>query len=375
MKFVIAPDSFKGSLTAEEVAESIKKGIQKVFPDSEIITIPMADGGEGTVQSLVDYTKGHIKKLIVKDPLFRDVEAFYGILGDKQTAVIEMAAGSGLPLLTKAERNPMKTTTYGTGQIIKDALDMGCRDFIIGIGGSATNDGGAGIVQCLGGSFKTKDGNEIPFGGEGLEFIDSIDLSNFDERIKECKITVACDVDNPLIGETGASVVFGPQKGANKEMVKKLDENLEHYADKIMEFNGIDIKNAPGAGAAGGLGGGLLAFFNAKLEKGIDIVIKTVDLETSVKDADYVFTGEGMMDFQTQFGKTPYGVAKTAVKYNVPVIGIAGGLGKDYMELLDKGFNSVFSITDRPMTLEEAILNSHVLVENTAARIARMLKL
>jgi glycerate kinase len=375
VKFVIAPDSFKGSLTAEEVAISIKKGIKKVFSDSEIVTIPMADGGEGTVQSLVDYTKGHIKKLTVKDPLFRDIEAFYGILGDGKTAVIEMAAGSGLPLLTKEERNPMKTTTYGTGQIIKDALDMGCRDFIIGIGGSATNDGGAGIVQCLGGGFKTKEGKEIPFGGEGLEFIDSIDLSNFDERIKECKITVACDVDNPLIGERGASVVFGPQKGADKQMVKKLDKNLEHFADKISEFNGIEIKNYPGAGAAGGLGGGLLAFFNAKLEKGIDIVIKTVNLDAAIKDADYVFTGEGMMDFQTQFGKTPYGVAKTALKYNIPVIGISGGLGKDYMELLDKGFNSVFSITDKPMSLEEAIENSHILLENTAERIARLLKI
>jgi glycerate kinase len=371
MKIVIAPDSFKGSLSAKEVADSIENGIKKVIKDAEIIKIPMADGGEGTVQSLVDGTGGKIVKVKVYDPLMRPIESFYGILGDEQTAVIEMAAASGLPLISVDERNPMKTTTYGTGELIKHAMDMGCRNIIIGIGGSATNDGGAGMVKALGAKLLDKNNEEINFGGEGLKDLHSIDISSMDERIKECKITAACDVDNPLCGETGASCVFGPQKGADEEMVRKLDEYLLNFANVIKNDLDVDIKDVPGAGAAGGLGGGLLTFLNANLKRGIDIVIETTNLEKNLENVDIVITGEGMIDFQTAFGKTPFGVAKVAKKLNIPVIAIAGGIGKDANTLYEKGFNSIFSIVDKPMNLEEAMDKGSILLEETAERIMR----
>jgi glycerate 2-kinase len=371
MKIVIAPDSFKGSLSAKEVANSIENGIKKVIKDAEIIKIPMADGGEGTVQSLVDGTGGKIIKVKVHDPLMRSIESFYGILGDEKTAVIEMAAASGLPLISVDERNPMKTTTYGTGELIKHAIDMGCRNIIIGIGGSATNDGGAGMVKALGAKLLDKNNEEIDFGGEGLRSLHSIDISSMDERIKECNITAACDVDNPLCGEKGASYVFGPQKGADKEMVRKLDEYLLNFANVIKNDLDIDIKDVPGAGAAGGLGGGLLTFLNANLKRGIDIVIETTNLENNLENADFVITGEGMIDFQTAFGKTPFGVAKAAKKFNIPVIAIAGGIGRDANTLYEKGFNSIFSIVDKPMSLKEAMDKGSILLEETAERIMR----
>lgn len=375
MRIVIAPDSFKGSLTAAEVAVSIEKGIKKVFKNAEIIKIPMADGGEGTVQSLVDFTNGKIVNLKVKGPLLEETEAFYGILGDENTAVIEMAAASGLPLLTKEQRNPLKTTTFGTGELIKDALNRGIKNFIIGIGGSATNDGGAGMLQALGVRLLDESGSDIGFGGESLERLHKIDLSDMDERIKLCSITAACDVDNPLCGERGASYVFGPQKGADGEMIKILDGNLEHYADVIEKQLGISVKDYPGAGAAGGLGAALLAFLNATLKKGINIVMETVKLEEKIKGADLVITGEGMIDYQTQFGKTPYGVASMAKKYDIPVIAVAGSIGKNAEELYDKGFNSIFSIVDKPMTLEEAIDNADILLQKTAERIMRVISI
>ncbi|WBW99025.1 glycerate kinase family protein [Oceanirhabdus sp. W0125-5] len=375
MKIVVAPDSFKGSLTAKEACEYIEKGIKKVFIDAEIIKVPMADGGEGTVQSLVDCTSGELISVKVKDPLFRDIDAFYGILGDRKTAVIEMAAASGLPLLKKEERNPMKTSTYGTGELIKDALDRGCRNIIIGIGGSATNDGGAGMVKALGGKLLDKDGNDIGVGGEGLEKLDKIDLSQIDRRIKECKIIAACDVDNPLCGLKGASYVFAPQKGANEEMVEKLDKNLFNFAEVIKENMSIDIKDHPGAGAAGGLGAGLMAFLNAELRSGINIVTETVKLEDKIKGADFVITGEGMIDFQTQFGKTPFGVATLAKKYGIPVIAIAGSIGKGSEILYEKGFDGIFSISEKPMTLEESMSESRELIERTAERVMRVLKI
>jgi glycerate kinase len=375
MKIIIAPDSFKGSLSALEVCENIEKGIKKVFDSAEIVRVPMADGGEGTVQSLVDATGGKFISLRVKDPLMRSIDAFYGILGDGNTAVIEMAAASGITLLSKEERNPMETTTYGTGQIIVHALDMGCRNFIIGIGGSATNDGGAGMLHALGVKFLDGNDYEIGFGGGGLDKLRSLDLSEMDSRLKLCNIVAACDVDNPLCGEKGASNIFGPQKGADENMIITLDRNLSHYADIVEEYLGISIKDYPGAGAAGGLGGGLLAFLNAKLQPGINIVIETTSLEDKLKDADLVITGEGMVDYQTQYGKTPYGVAKLAKKYNIPVIAIAGGIGKDAEDLYSKGFDSIFSIVDKPMTLEDAMENSELLVQKTAERIMRVLKI
>jgi len=375
MKIVIAPDSFKGSLSALEVCENIEKGIKKVYEYAEVIKVPMADGGEGTVQSLVDATGGKLINLKVKDPLMRTIDAFYGILGDDITAVIEMAAASGITLLSKEERNPMQTTTYGTGELILHALDMGCRNFIIGIGGSATNDGGAGMLHALGVKLLDENGDEIGFGGGNLNKLQTIDISEIDDRLKLCTIVAACDVDNPLCGERGASVIFGPQKGADENMIMTLDNNLFNYAAMVEKYLGIPIVDCPGAGAAGGLGGGLLAFLNAKLQPGITIVIETTELEDKLKNADLVITGEGMIDYQTQYGKTPYGVAKLAKKYNIPVIAIAGGIGRDAQDLYSKGFDSIFSIVDKPMTLEESIENSATLLQDAAERIMRVIKI
>lgn len=374
MKIVIAPDSYKGSLSALEVANNIEKGIRRIFNNLTIEKIPMADGGEGTVQSLVDSTNGKIVNVIVKGPLGKDVTAFYGILGDAKTAIIEMAAASGLPLIPKEEKNPLITTSYGTGQLIKDALDKDCKNIIIGLGGSATNDGGVGAAKALGVKFLDKEGNNIGEGGGAVDKLNSIDISNIDPRIKDCNITAACDVDNPLCGPKGASHVFGPQKGADSSMIEFLDKNLSHYAEIIKRDLSIDIINTPGSGAAGGLGAGIMAFLNASMKRGIDIVIKLTDLEQKIKDADLVFTGEGMIDFQTAFGKAPFGVAKIAKKYDIPVIAIAGGIGKDAETLYSKGFDSIFSIVDGPMTLDNAIENSSILIERTAERIARVFK-
>ncbi|MGE5632857.1 MAG: glycerate kinase [Caulobacteraceae bacterium] len=375
MKIVIAPDSYKGSLTAKEVADCIEKGIRKVFEFADVVSVPMADGGEGTVRSLVDSTGGRIVSVKVKGPLLEEVDAFYGILGDGITAVIEMAAASGLPLLKAEDRNPMKTTTYGTGELIMNALNMGCRKIIIGIGGSATNDGGAGMIMALGAKLLDKAGKDIGYGGESLERLATIDVGGLDKRLESCKIVAACDVDNPLCGPRGASHVFGPQKGADAKMVEILDKNLEHYAKVIEKQIGISIKDYPGAGAAGGLGGGLLAFLNAELRRGIDIVVEATGLEEKLKGADLVITGEGMMDYQTQYGKTPFGVAQAAKKYNVPVIAIVGGIGKKAEVLYDMGIDSIFSIADRPMKLEEAISDGAELVEKTSERIMRILKI
>lgn len=373
MKILIAPDKFKGSLSAFEVADNIEKGILKVFPKAIVVKVPMADGGEGTVESLVDATGGKIIKTNVKDPLFRDIESFYGILGDGKTAVIEMAAASGLYLLKDYERNPMITTTYGTGQLIKDALDRGCRRFIIAIGGSATNDGGAGMATALGVKFYDKDGREIGLGGGELSKIYSIDTSNLDERLKECEFIVACDVANPLIGENGASRVYGPQKGATKEMVEVLDKNLEHYGKLLEKYFNKKIIDVPGSGAAGGLGAGLMAFLNAQLKNGIEIIIETLKLEEKIKEADIVISGEGKIDFQTAFGKTISGIAKLCKKHNKPLIVIAGTV-EDIENLYEIGVSSIFSIVEKPMSLEDAIKNAPTLLEKSAERIFRLIK-
>lgn len=374
MKVVIAADSFKGSLTAGEVSENIAKGIKKVFENAEILSIPMADGGEGTVCALVESTGGEVVRTRVKGPLMQEVDAFYGILGDGATAVIEMAAASGLPLLREEERNPMKTTTYGTGELIRHALDKGCRRIIIGIGGSATNDGGAGMIKALGARLLDIDGKEVKADGGSLGKLHAIDLSGMDGRLRECRIVAACDVDNPLTGPRGASRVFGPQKGAGEEMVELLDRNLEHYAEIVLKHTGVAIKDYPGAGAAGGLGGGLLAFLGAELKRGVDIVIEAAGLEERLAGADIVITGEGRMDYQTQFGKAPYGVAQAAAKYRIPVIAVVGSVGHDAEVLYGMGFSGIFSIIDRPMTLEEAVLESPGLLQKTSESIMRMFK-
>ena len=305
MKFILAPDSFKESMSSKEACIAMEKGIKKVIKDAVCIHVPMADGGEGTMESLVDATYGKVYEVYVTGPLGNKTKAHYGILGDNKTAVIEIAEASGIQLVNREDRNPLITTTYGVGEIIKEALDMNVEKIIIGLGGSVTNDGGVGMLQALGASFKNKDGKEIKFGGGELGNLYKIDLSKFDKRIFNVDIEVACDVKNPLTGENGASHVFGPQKGATKNIVEILDRNLKHYANVVKRDLGKDIDNIEGAGAAGGLGAALLGFCNAKLQSGIDLVIKYAMLDERLRDADFIFTGEGAIDFQTKFGKTP----------------------------------------------------------------------
>ncbi|WP_223587968.1 glycerate kinase family protein [Neobacillus bataviensis] len=374
MKFVLAPDSFKESMTAKKAALAMEKGIKKVFPDSNCEIVPMADGGEGTVESLVSMTNGELVKTEVLGPLGKPVMAVYGLLGERQTAVIEMASASGLELIKPEERNPLLTTTYGTGQLIKHALDKGLSRFLIGIGGSATNDGGLGMLQALGVSFKDQNGEELSFGGGALNQLHTIDVSGMDERLKTVKIDVACDVTNPLIGDNGASAIFGPQKGSTPEVVQILDQNLAHFADIIKQQMGKDIALVNGAGAAGGLGAGLMAFLNAQLKKGIDLVIEYTALEARIKGADYVFTGEGSIDGQTLFGKTPYGVASIARKHSVPVIAFAGRIGSGVEPLYDSGFTAIVGILNEVSTLKDALDNGEANLAFSSENICRLLK-
>jgi len=354
MKIVVAPDSFKGSLTAVEVSDAIGQGVREIFPEAEIVKIPMADGGDGTVQCLVTATGGEILREKVTGPLGNEVLASYGILGDKKTAVIEMAEASGLTLVPEDKRNPLITTTYGTGQLIKAALDQGCRKMIIGIGGSATNDGGAGMVQALGVKLLDREGKEIGFGGGELKKINRIDISNLDTRLSDTKVLVASDVNNPLCGPKGASRIYGPQKGATPEIIEELDKSLAHFAEVIGRDLHKDIKDMPGAGAAGGLGAGLIAFLDAELRPGIDIMIEIVKLEQAIKDADLVITGEGKIDSQTIYGKAPIGVAKIAKKYSVPVIAVAAIIGDDADIVHKYGINTLLKISEPPMSLTES---------------------
>jgi glycerate 2-kinase len=370
MKVIIAPDSFKESLSALEVANAIEKGFRDIFPEAEYVKIPMADGGEGTVQSLVDATGGRIVKTEVTGPLGDRVKAFFGVLGDGKTAVIEMAAASGLHLVPSEKRNPLVTTTRGTGELILSALNEGAEHIIIGIGGSATNDGGAGMIQALGGRLLDRHGQEIGLGGGSLSELADIDLSGLDVRLKHVKIEVACDVDNPLTGPKGASAVFGPQKGATPEMVATLDKNLQHYADVIGRVLGKQVKDIPGAGAAGGLGAGLLAFLEAELKRGVEIVLETVKFHERIQDASLVITGEGRIDGQTIFGKTPIGVAKAAKRYNIPVIAIAGSLSDDSNVVLSHGIDALYSIVPGIIPLEKAMANAEYYIAKTARNIA-----
>ncbi len=372
MKIVLAPDSYKGSLTAKEACTAMAEGIRRVMPDAEIIQVPMADGGEGTVRSLVDATGGRIYEATVTNPLGDQVCASYGILGDNETAVIEMAEASGLYVIPAARRNPLLTTTYGTGELIRDAINRGCRKFILGIGGSATNDGGAGMAQALGIRFLDEEGQELPFGGGSLNRLCHIDMTGLDPRVKECSFTAACDVENPLCGPEGASHVFGLQKGATPGMIAGLDQNLEHFGDILEMELGKSVKSLPGAGAAGGLGAGIVAFLNGVLMKGVDIVIKATRLEEKLHGADLVFSGEGQCDFQTQMGKTPFGVARAALKAGVPVVLIAGSVGQGVEALYKHGVISVFSMVDGPMTLEAAMKNSKALLADITERIIRL---
>lgn len=371
MRFIIAPDSFKGSLTAIEAAEAMAKGIKRSIPHAEIIHLPMADGGEGTMENLVSATKGTTKKVKVIDPLGQDIIAEYGVLGDGKTCVIEMAKASGLDLLPSNQLDPLTATTYGTGQLIKQALDDGYTAFILAIGGSATNDGGAGMLQALG--LKLKDGKdeEIGFGGGELHRIESIDLSHFDQRIRHCSFIIASDVENPLIGLNGASHIFGPQKGANPEEVEVLDKNLEHWANHVAKVTGVHLHQKPGAGAAGGIGGAFQAFFPSITRRGIDVVLAYSNFSSHLSKVDLALTGEGKVDHQTASGKTPMGVAQAAKKNNVPTIIIAGSVGNGIDALYQHGVVSVHSMIDKPMALEDAILNASQLLEKATEQIIR----
>ncbi len=375
MKIVIAPDSFKGSVTALEAANAIEQGLHRVFPEAIIEKIPMADGGEGTVQSLVDATGGHIRTERVLSPHGNEVEAEFGILSDGKTAVIEMASASGLTLVPPDKRNPLRTTTFGTGQLIHAALDLGCRRLIIGIGGSATNDGGAGMAEALGVKFLKGDCTLIERGGDGIAELESIDITDLHPAILETETIVACDVNNPLTGPDGASQVYGPQKGATPEMVDTLDANLAHYDAILTRTLGKSFNNTPGAGAAGGLGAGLMAFLNAELKLGIDIMIDAVNLRERMKGASLVITGEGQLDFQTAFGKTPVGVAKVAKTYNIPVIAIAGSIGEGAKDVYAKGIDAMLGIAQTPMTLEDAVSDAVHLIADTAEQAARLLSI
>ena len=373
MKVVIAPDSYKGCLSALEVAKAMERGVLSVFPSTEVRKIPIADGGEGTVAALVTATNGQLRQTEVTDPLGNKIIAHWGVLGDGRTAVIEMAAASGLPLVPKERRDPRFTTTFGTGELIQAALAEGLPKIIIGIGGSATNDGGTGMARALGVRFLDAAGREVAAGGGSLAEICQIDTSALDHRLKNTEIVVACDVDNPLCGTRGASAVFGPQKGATPEMVQQLDAGLAKYASCARLATGRDVAEKAGAGAAGGLGAGLMFFTPAQLKPGVEIVLDAVGFSDIVRDADFVITGEGRTDFQTAFGKAPVGVAEVAKTHGVPVFCISGGLGEGADDVLAQGIDAVMSICDRPLSLEECMAAGAQLIEPAAARLSRII--
>ncbi|MFP4661732.1 MAG: glycerate kinase [Halanaerobiales bacterium] len=373
MKILVAPDSFKGSLSAMEVARNIKEGILNAVSQAEIYTLPMADGGEGTVQSLVDATDGELINQQVTGPLGEPVEAYLGILGTENTAIIEMAAASGLPLVPADRADPRKTTSYGTGELIKAALDRGVDKIIIGLGGSATMDAGVGMAQALGISFQDMNGNEVAFGGEQLASIKRIDVSNLDKRLKTVQVIAASDVSNPLYGQEGAAYVFGPQKGATLEIVEFLDNCFRYFAGVVKTELGQQVDDIIGGGAAGGMGVGLSVFLNATIKSGIDLVLDITGIDDYLREVNLVITGEGKIDRQTLMGKTPLGVARRAKKYKLPVIAIAGSLENDSHQVVESGIDVIFSICQRPVTMDEAIDNTARWIKLTSEQIMREL--
>ena len=373
MRIVIAPDSFKECLSATQVAFAISEGIRKTVPEAEIICIPIADGGEGTVEALVTATDGKIIQVASVDALNRQIQSFYGILGDGKTAIIEMAAASGIELIAPEERNPMITSTYGTGLIIKAAMESGFTEIILGIGGSATNDGGAGMAQALGFGLLDKSNNPIGLGGGSLGELHRIDFSNVNPLLRKVKITVASDVQNPLLGTSGATRVYGPQKGATPEMVEILEKNMAHYAKVLYQEFGIDNSNIPGSGAAGGLGAGLMAFCKAEMLAGFNLISKLTNMEEYIQNASLIFTAEGKIDSQTAFGKTISGVAQLGKKYQVPVIAFAGIVEGDLKNLYEQGLTSAFAIANRPMSMEESKANAEQLLVSASKQIMRLI--
>jgi len=367
MKVVVAIDSFKGSLSSMEAGQAIAEGVKRVYQHAEVAVRPLADGGEGTVEALVEGMGGVFVTKEVIGPLGENVEAVYGIIESKddlsKTAIIEMSAAAGITLVPEESRNPMNTTTYGVGELILDAIERGCRHFIVGIGGSATNDGGVGMLQALGYDFVTQEGKAISYGGNGLRELASIEESNVHPTLKECTFKVACDVTNPLCGENGSSAIFGPQKGATPEMVQELDQLLLHYAELSKKVNSHADRFYPGTGAAGGMGFAFLTYTNATLESGIQIVLTETKLEELIATADFVVTGEGRLDGQTALGKAPIGVASLAKKHQKKVLAFAGAVTPDAKECNQHGIDAFFPILRGVVTLKEA-MNKEVAHQN-----------
>jgi glycerate kinase len=371
---VLAPQSFKGSLDAPDVARALARGVRQVFPEADLDLLPVADGGEGTVQALVQASGGRTVTTRVMGPLGGAVNATWGLLGDGDTAVVEMAAASGLPLIPRSARDPRRTTTFGTGELIRHALDHGIRRLIVGLGGSATNDGGAGMAQALGVRLLDAQGEEIPRGGAALARLDHIDMTGLDPRVRDVQVEAAVDVNNPLCGPEGASHVYGPQKGADGAMARELDAALDHYAGVIRRDLGDDVRDVPGAGAAGGMGAGLLAFLHARIAPGVDIVFRALHVEERIRRSSLVLTGEGRMDSQDIYGKAPMAVAAVAHRFGVPVIAVVGSTSRDYRVVFDHGLDAVIGVVNRPMSQDRAISETAGLVAEAAMRAMRIVR-
>jgi glycerate kinase len=375
MKIVVAPDSFKGSISARDLCTSVRKGIHSVDPTVEVVELPLADGGEGTLENMVYATNGKTYEVEVKDPLGRPITASYGVLGDNRTVIIEMAQASGLPLLKEHEKNPLITTSFGTGELLRHALDSGYRRFIIGLGGSATNDGGAGMLKALGVRFYGQNRELLPDGGAALAELVSVDLSEMDARLKDCRFTIASDVTNPLCGPNGASAVFGPQKGATPEMVLRLDQALNRFAEIITNQIGVDVRNAPGSGAAGGMGAALMSFLQAEFKPGIEIIMEAIQFGAQIQNADLIITGEGKLDLQTLSGKVIAGVCQKAKSYHVPVIALCGGMELSSEQMDQIGLQAAFSIVPKPCHLDEAMKQASRWAQERVEQIMRLMKI
>ncbi|MDE2822929.1 MAG: glycerate kinase [Chloroflexota bacterium] len=374
MKVVIAPQSFKGSISALDAAKAMEEGVKRVVSDAETVLVPVADGGDGTLETLVEATNGEIRSATVTGPIGKPVMAEWGALGDGETAMIEMARTSGLALLSLDERDPLRATTFGLGEVIREALDAGFRSFIVGIGGSATNDAGAGMAQALGVRLLDESGNDLPPGGAALAALHHIDTSGLDAPAVEAQFSVACDVSNPLTGPEGASAVYGPQKGATPELVEQLDAALRNFARIVERDIGKSINDVPGSGAAGGLGGGMMSFLGGSLRAGVDIVLDQVGLDDKLEGADLVITGEGQLDFQTVYNKAPIGVAWRARERGIPVVAVSGSLGQGFEDVHAEGIDAVASIVSAPMSLEEASTRGEELLADAAAEAMRFMK-
>ena len=374
MKIVIAPDSYKGSIYASDAARAMEDGVRRVLPDAETVLVPVADGGDGTLETLVETSGGRIITSEVTGPLGEPVSAQWGAMGDGVTAVAEMARTSGLALVRLEDRDPLNATTYGLGEVILEALEAGFRRFILGIGGSATNDAGAGMAQALGVRLLDAGGADLPPGGAALARLARIDASGLDPRAADADFDVACDVNNPLTGPEGASAVYGPQKGATPAMIEQLDAALANFAGVVKRDLGADVDGVPGSGAAGGLGGGIMAFLGGRLRPGVDIVLDKVDLASRLDGADLIITGEGCMDFQTVYNKAPIGVARLARERNIPVIGVSGSLGGGFTDVHEHGIAAAVAITHAPMTLDEATDRVAELIASATEQAIRLVR-